>query len=128
VRNEKPSRTIDTTRITTATAAESSGCGCLSFSTPSNSANSPPRAKRSIETTNAQKYRSRPYPNGCARVAARLARWSPRSKRPWFPVSATEWTPSASIAEDPVTKNPTNFATAIPPLAISAATTARREL
>jgi hypothetical protein len=41
-----------------------------------------------------------------------------------LPVSATEWIPSDSIAELPVTAAATNFATAITALAIIAATTA----
>ena len=36
-------------------------------------------------------------------------------------MSATEWTPSASIEDDPVIAKPTNFATAIPALADRAA-------
>ncbi|GAA3822893.1 hypothetical protein GCM10022380_47360 [Amycolatopsis tucumanensis] len=39
-------------------------------------------------------------------------------------VSATECTDSASMDDDPVIRNPTNFAAAIPALAINAATIA----
>ena len=46
VRNEKHSSTIATTSTTTATAGESSWCGCSTFSTPSYSANSPPSGEQ----------------------------------------------------------------------------------
>jgi hypothetical protein len=41
-----------------------------------------------------------------------------------LPVSATEWTLSASIDDDPVTTKPTNLASAMPRLAKRAAMTA----
>ncbi len=47
------------------------------------------------------------------------------SRRIWLPESATEWIASASIDENPVRKNATNFVTAIPRFARSAAMTAR---
>ena len=50
--------------------------------------------------------------------------WPPMSNSPSLPVSATEWTASASIAPDPVTAKPTNFMIAMPRLAANAATTA----
>jgi len=46
------------------------------------------------------------------------------SSRIWLPESARECTPSDAIDDDPVTPNATNFATAIPRFADSAATTA----
>ncbi len=69
-------------------------------------------------------YRSRPKPKGCCGVAARWARLPPRRSRPWLPESATECTDSASIDDDPLKRNATNFATAIERLASSAATIA----
>nr|BFE48123.1 hypothetical protein GCM10017745_15500 [Saccharothrix mutabilis subsp. capreolus] len=51
-------------------------------------------------------------------------RWDvfcPSNNRPWFDVSATECTASASIDDDPVIRKPTNFANAIPALATNAA-------
>src|SRR3954452_14606966 len=68
--------------------------------------------------------RSRPYPNGCCGVASRWAFLPPTSSRNWFPESARECTPSASIDEEPLNANATNFDAAIARLAPSAATIA----
>ena len=72
----------------------------------------------------AQKYRSRPYPNGWASSAFRRARWPPMRSSPWFPESATEWIASAIIDAEPVITKPMNLEMAMPRLAASAATTA----
>src|SRR3954465_9262996 len=69
-------------------------------------------------------YRSRPKPNGCSGVARRRAERPPRRSSPWLPESATEWTPSASIEDDPVMANAMNLMTAMPRFAPSAAMTA----
>jgi len=45
----------------------------------------------------------------------------PRWRRPWLPVSTTEWMPSDSMAEEPVMAAVTNLATAISALPASAA-------
>jgi hypothetical protein len=50
-----------------------------------------------------------------------LAVRPPSSSSPWFEVSASECTASASIDDEPVTRKPTNFATAIPAFAANAA-------
>src|SRR5690606_2096649 len=84
----------------------------------------PPTLKRMIAMTKAQKYRSHPKPKGCSGVGARRARRPPRSSSAWLPESATEWTLSASIDPDRVTRKPTNLATAMPRLASRAATPA----
>lgn len=65
-----------------------------------------------------------PVPEGVLGVASRWAFFPPRSSRPWLPESATEWTLSASIEEDPLKRNATNLATAMARLAASAATIA----
>ena len=57
-------------------------------------------------------------------VAARLAFLPPSSSRPWLPESASEWTPSASIDDEPLNRNATNLAAAMARLALSAATMA----
>ena len=51
--------------------ADSSSWGWSSFSMPSKRANAEPRVNSTIDTTNAQKKRSRPKPKGCWRVATR---------------------------------------------------------
>jgi hypothetical protein len=45
----------------------------------------------------------------------------PRSSKPWFPVSTTEWTPSDIMADEPEMDAATNLLTAISALAPSAA-------
>ena len=50
----------------------------------------------------------------------------PTSSSTWLPESTTEWTPSASIDDEPVKANATNLLTAMPRLAPSAATMALR--
>ena len=57
-------------------------------------------------------------------MASFWAFFPPSSSSTWLPESATEWIASASIELTPVRKNATNFVTAIPRLASSAATTA----
>src|SRR5262249_21264175 len=59
-------------------------------------------------------------------VGALRARLPPRKRRPWLPVSATEWIDSASIDAEPVMTNATNFESAMPRFAKNAATIARR--
>ncbi len=105
--------------------ADSSSWGWSSFSMPSKRANPDPRVNSTIDTTKAQKKRSRPKPNGCCCVASRRARLLPTSSRIWLPVSATEWTLSASIELEPVKRKPANLATAMPALASRAAMIAR---
>ena len=125
VRNDQPSNAMATSRMPMAQPADSSSWGWRSFSMPSYRANAEPRVNSTIDTTKAQKKRSRPKPNGCWRVATRAARRPPTSSRTWLPVSATEWMLSASIELDPVNRKPANLATAIPRLAMSAAMMAR---
>src|SRR5437762_11090604 len=86
--------------------------------------NSAPSENSIIATTNAQKKRSRPYPNGWSRSASLRAFLPPNSNNNWLPVSATECTASASIAPEPVNANPMNLITAMPRLAENAANTA----
>ena len=62
---------------------------------------------------------------GARRAALRSARWPPSISSAWFPVSASEWTASASRPAEPVMMNPTNLAMAIPRLARKAAMIAR---
>src|SRR5690349_15967656 len=69
-------------------------------------------------------YRSRPKPNGCSSVASRFDRLPPISSRAWLPESATEWIDSASMDENPVSRNAMNFVIAMPMFARSAAMTA----
>src|SRR3954454_11581208 len=66
-------------------------------------------------------YRSRPYPKGCSGVALRCDRLPPTRSSSWLPESATEWIDSASIEDEPVSSQATNFVTAIPRFAVSAA-------
>src|SRR5690606_18430668 len=61
---------------------------------------------------------------GCAGVALRWARLPPTRSRAWLPESARECTDSASIDEELLKRNATNFATAIARLAARAATIA----
>ena len=51
----------------------------------------------------------------------RRARRPPISNRIWLPESATEWTDSASMDEDPDTRNAMNLVMAMPTFANSAA-------
>ena len=53
-----------------------------------------------------------------------MARLPPSSRSAWLLVSASEWTDSASIDDDAVNRNATNFVTAMPRLANIAVTTA----
>ena len=53
-----------------------------------------------------------------------MARRPPISSSTWFAESATEWIASESIELDPVKPHATNFATAMPRFAPSAASTA----
>ena len=76
-RKEKDSRRTATKRIPIAHPADSMACGWSIFSIPSNRANADPRVKRTIETTNAQKNRSRPNPNWCMGVGDRRERFPP---------------------------------------------------
>ena len=46
---------------------------------------------------------------------------SPKSRSPWFPVSTSEWMPSAIIAAEPVIPAATNLVTEMSPLPIRAA-------
>src|SRR5690349_595637 len=69
-------------------------------------------------------YRSRPKPNGCSSVASRFDRLPPISSRAWLPESATEWIDSASMDENPVSRNAMNFVIAMPMFTRSAAMTA----
>ena len=126
VRSESPSRTTATPSTTNPTPGLSTPWGVRSFSTPSNNENIAPREKSTRATTNAQKNRSAPYPNGWAASAGRRARLPPRKSKPWFPVSAKEWMDSASIDAEPVTIAAATFATAMPRLASRAATIAAR--
>src|SRR4051812_13251835 len=71
----------------------------------------------------AQKYSSRPYPNGCERSGALLARAIPYSSKPSLIVSTSECTPSLSMAELPVIAAATNLVAAIARLPPSAANT-----
>src|ERR1700733_13607142 len=75
-------------------------------------------------TTNPYKYRSRPKPIGCSSDLGRRDRPRPMMSSSSFPVSASECTDSASIDADPVSRNATNFVTAMPRLAPNAANTA----
>src|SRR5215211_6677362 len=75
-------------------------------------------------TRKAAKKRTRPWPKGCWRSGARSATRPPTISMAWLPESATEWNASASIEEAPVSRKPTNLATAMPRLASRAAITA----
>ena len=55
VRNDQASSTIATPSTPNAQIGDSSSCGSMSFSMPSNSANIEPRVKSTSATTNAQK-------------------------------------------------------------------------
>ena len=60
----------------------------------------------------AQKYASRPYPNGCRWSGGRaLRRWASTRNRS-LAVSASEWAASAAIAGEAVTPAATTFARA----------------
>src|SRR5215210_1442707 len=69
-------------------------------------------------------YRSRAYPNGCSAVATRRARRPPINSSTWLVESATECTPSANIADEPVMAAATNLLTPIPKFAANAVRTA----
>ncbi len=53
VRNERPSRTIETSNTPIAQPALSIACGRVSFSTPSKTEKTPPRLNSTNATTNA---------------------------------------------------------------------------
>src|SRR5690606_42004489 len=70
---------------------------------------------------------ARPYPSGYSGDTGRFDWRRPSSSRSWLPQSAKEWTVSASIAPEPVTKAATPLATAMDRLAPSAKKIARVE-
>src|SRR6476619_5172095 len=70
-----------------------------------------------------QKYRSRPYPNGCRSSATLVLRLTATSSSTWFVVSASECTASESMAADPLSRPAIALAIAMPRLAIIATTT-----
>src|SRR3954453_22699759 len=80
-----------------------------------------PRVAR--EARNAQKYVSRPYPNGCLASGGRLPRLSAMNRKTSVTVSATECAASDSIAEEWLIRPPMNLATAIARLASPATIT-----
>jgi hypothetical protein len=100
VRSDSASITIETSSTATGSHQLSIGWGFAILPMPSYTANRPPRLNSTIDTTKADTYRSRPKPNGCSGVGARLAPRPPMSSRIWLPVSASECTDSASIDVD----------------------------
>src|SRR5207244_9191916 len=95
--------------------------------TASQIANPPPRLKSRPDTTNAQKYTSRPWPSGWRSSGGRRARRIPRNSSTSLPLSAIECSVSANIAALPVAAAATPFSSASATLPSSAATTARFE-
>src|SRR3954466_11647790 len=82
-----------------------------------------PSPKVAREARNAQKYVSRPYPNGCLASGGRLPRLSAMNRKTSVTVSATECAASDSIAEEWLIRPPMNLATAIARLASPATIT-----
>ena len=121
VRSENDSSPIAMTSTRIGSHGTSSGCGWVSFSTPSYSEKTPPTENRMIDTTNAYTYRSRPYPNGWSASAFLRALRPPSSSSSWLPESASECTPSASIELEPEKNHAMNFVIAIPRFARNAA-------
>ena len=126
VRIDHPSSTMAIRRIPMAIGRLSMSCGWRSFWMPSYRANMPP-----IENSTGRRRRPRSTARGRSRTDA--SGWPPSSPvdrrgttAPGCPVSAIEWTVSASRLADPVRRNPTNFVRAIPRLARNAASIALR--
>ena len=71
-------------------------------------------------TSRPQTYSSEAWPKGCPASAGRSARRMPTSSSTWLAVSTSEWMPSASIADEPVTNAAANLVTAMARLAANA--------
>jgi hypothetical protein len=69
--------------------------------------------KTTNDTINDQKYNSLPYPNGRSESGCLWLVFIPHNKNNWLVASITEWIPSETMEELPVTAAAVNFEAAI---------------